>query len=214
VSAVAHIDEYKRGTFYSDEFRGEMSWNGYENNVLLRNLGPGDDGVPRFADVAQALGADSLDDARGIALLDYDNDGDLDIAVNHNPGDNGRDISGVQAKLLRNDVGQRHNWLVVTLEGATVNRDAVGATVRIETGEVRQLRLVSAGNAYASQQTRRLYFGLGEAARIDALTVRWPGGQVETHRDLEANRRYHLVEGRPLETRPLPQPTQGVETAP
>ena len=85
MSAVAHIQEYKTGLFYTDEFRGDMSWNGYEHNVLLRNDGPDASGQLEFTDVAMALGADSDKDARGTAMADFDNDGDLDIVINNNP---------------------------------------------------------------------------------------------------------------------------------
>ncbi len=205
MSAVAHIDQYKQGRFYTDAFRGEMSWNGYERNTLLRNMGPDEEGLPQFVDMAAALGADDVNDARGVALLDYDNDGDLDLAINHNPGDNGRETEGVPATLLRNDIGGGNRWIAITLEGVRANRDAVGAIVSIEAGGVVQKRLVSAGSSYASQQTRRLYFGLGQAQRVETLTVRWPGGGEERHHGLEAGRWHHLVEGGGLQVRRLPR---------
>jgi catalase len=90
VSAVAHIDAYKPGQYYQDEFRGEMSWNGWENNVLLKNQGLDEDGSPRFIDVGMAFGADHIGDARGLAVADFDNDGDIDMIINNNPGDCGR----------------------------------------------------------------------------------------------------------------------------
>ena len=64
-----------------------MSWNGYERNVLLRNDGTDKNGVLHFTDVASALGADDIRDGRGMAVADFDNDGDLDIVINNNPGD-------------------------------------------------------------------------------------------------------------------------------
>lgn len=194
MSAVAHIDEYKSGRFYSDEYRGDMSWNGYEYNNLLRNEGCREDGTPRFSDVAMAVGADDQKDARGVAIADYDNDGDLDLAINHNIGDHGRD-EAANAVLLRNDIGSHRSWLAVELEGRSVNRDAVGATVIVEAGGERQLQLISAGSSYASQHSQRLYFGLDDLERVDRLIVNWPGGGSQSFENLEAGRVVRIVEG-------------------
>ncbi len=161
MSAVAHIQEYKTGRFYTDEFRGLSSWNGWEHNNLLRNEGCREDGTPMFTDVAMALGAGDGRDARGVAVADYDNDGDLDIAVNHNPGATG-DPMRSRARFLENEIGDRHQWLAVELVGGERNRDAIGATVTVHSGDLKQLRQVSAGSSYAAQHSQRLYFGLGE----------------------------------------------------
>ena len=198
MSAVAHIDEYKTGRFYSDDYRGDMSWNGYENNNLLRNEGCDENGVPRFSDVAMALGADDQKDARGLALADFDNDGDLDLAINHNVGDH--DQEGLaDAVLLRNDIGEQRGWLAVELRGVRSNRDAIGATVVVESAGGAQMGLVSAGSSYASQHSGRLLFGLGEHARVDRLTVRWPSGESHSLDDLPARRLVRLSEDGELE---------------
>jgi len=207
LSAVAHIKEYKTGKFYRDEFRGDISWNGYEHNVLLRNEGM----VPvegegknkrktlRFTDVAMALGADDVKDGRGMAIADFNNDGALDIVINNNPGDSG-DVSRSRPSLLRNNIGSRRNWLAVELSGRESNRDGVGATVKIETGDTKQLRLVSAGSGFASQNSARLYFGLNTMTQVEALTVRWPSGRVE---------RFERVGDKSITTRQLVRVTEG-----
>ena len=178
MSAVAHINDYKTGKFYRDDFRGNISWNGYEHNVLLRNEGTGPNGTLQFTDVAMATGADDIRDARGMAAADFDNDGDLDIVINNNPGDSGRaELS--RATLLRNNVGERRNWLAIELRGTASNRDAVGASVTLEVGNEKFTRLVSAGSGFASQQSARLYFGLGDKTQVDVMTVRWPNGRIE-----------------------------------
>src|SRR5262245_52847477 len=107
MSAVAHIKRYKTGEFYTDEFRGDFSWNGYEHKVLLRNEGI-TQGLPRFSDVSMAVGADDIKDGRGLAVADFDNDGALDLVINNTPGDNGCD--SVPPTLLRNKIGARRNW--------------------------------------------------------------------------------------------------------
>lgn len=194
MSAVAHIRQYKTGRFFSEEFRGDLSWNGYEHNMLMRNEGCGADGLPRFTEVAMALGADEDQDARGMASADLDRDGDLDIVLNHNPGDNGIRERG-RAVVLRNDLGDRRNWLAVDLVGTRSNRDAVGAVVLLQAGDLKLMRHVEAGSGYASQNSLRLHFGLGDAPRIDDLTVRWPSGIVEIFPDLPVNRGVRIVEG-------------------
>jgi hypothetical protein len=191
-----------------------MSWNGMEHKVCLRNEGPGPDGIPRFVDVAMALGGDESKDGRGMALLDFDHDGDLDIAINHNPGDSGKAELG-RATLLRNAVGQRRSWLAVELTGTRANRDAAGALVSVEAGGEKLLRLAASGSGYASQHTRRLYFGLGDAERVERLTVRWPGGDRQEFHDLPARRLVKIIQGRdaaePSELSPATAPGPAVE---
>jgi hypothetical protein len=176
----------------------------------LRNDGRDPSGVLRFTDVAMAVGADDIKDGRGMATADFDNDGDLDIVINSNPGDSGRaELS--RATLLRNNVGDQRNWLAVELRGGAgahdgdaggkwSNRDAVGAQVTLETGADKQLRLVTAGSGFASQHSSRLYFGLGDRTRADALVVRWPSGRVE---------RFDNIGGQPIDARRLVRVTEG-----
>jgi len=208
LSAVAHIKDYKAGKFYQDEFRGDISWNGYEHKVLLRNEGKHANGTLQFTDIAMALGADDIKDVRGMAVADFDNDGALDIIMNTNPGDSG-DPTKARPALLRNNIGAKRNWLAVELVGTQSNRDAVGAMVTIETGGAKQLRLVSAGSGFASQNTERLYFGLNDKTRVDVLTVRWPSGRIETFRSIgdqpiNANRVIRITEGTQIDQAALP----------
>jgi len=203
LSAVAHISDYKTGKFYRDEFRGDISWNGYEHNVLLRNDGRAANGTLVFNDVAMATGADDIRDARGLAIADFDNDGDLDIVTNNNPGDSGRSELA-RAMLLRNNVGERHNWLAVELEGTESNRDGVGALVTVETNGEIQTRQVTAGSSFASQHSARLYFGIGEQTQVAALVVRWPSGRVE---------RFERIENNPIGARQLLRIKEGTGIA-
>ncbi|MBC8029061.1 MAG: CRTAC1 family protein [Pyrinomonadaceae bacterium] len=199
MSAVAHIKDYKTGKFYRDEFRGDISWNGYEHNNLLRNEGPAADGTLQFTDVAMATGSDEIRDSRGLATADFDNDGDLDIVLNNNPGDSGR-AEQARATLLRNNVGERRNWLAIELTGTKSNVDAVGALVTVDYGGERSVRLVGAGSGFASQHSSRLYFGLGDKTYVDGVTVRWPNGSVE---------RFDKDQNQPIATRQLIQITEG-----
>ena len=162
--------------------------------------------MPRFANVAMAVGADDIKDGRGLAYGDFDNDGDLDIVMNTNPGDCGHVTA--PPVLLRNDLGQSRNWLAVELVGSRSNREAIGAEVHVRcagraSGEpFRAMRHVTAGSGYASQNGHRLHFGLGDGhPSVTTLTVRWPGGGKEqTFENIPANRWVRIREGGGLET--------------
>jgi len=139
-----------------------------EEAMLLRN-----DGGRRFVDVSQLLGPDFQEEfmGRGSAVGDYDNDGDLDVLV--------LDL-GQRARLLRNEGGNRRNWVMVRLVGTTSNRDGIGARVRVTAGGRTQMRLRVSSSGYLSQSDPRLHFGLGDATRIDRIEIRWPGGKLQT----------------------------------
>jgi hypothetical protein len=177
--------------------------------VLLRNEGRAVDGTLQFTDVGMATGADDTRDARGLATADFDNDGDLVVVININPGDSGRaELS--RATLLRNIVGERRNWLAIELCGTESNRDAVGATVTVEAGGQKFTRLVSAGSGFASQQSARLYFGLGDNTQVDAVTVHWPKGRIEKFtkdhdRAIAARQLIRITEGKDFQVSDLPR---------
>ena len=152
-----------------------------------------------FSDVAMALGADDAKDARGMAVADFDNDGDLDIVINTNKGD--IEQESVPPALLRNDIGQARNSIVFQLTGSQSNRDALGAVVRIEVPReadepLTLTRHVYCGSGYASQNDLRLFFGLGDLEHISKAEIQWPSGlkQVITN-EIEANQVIKVTEG-------------------
>ncbi len=120
--------------------------------------------------------------SRACSPGDFDNDGDPDLLVTAMNG---------EAVLLRNDT-KGGNWIGFRLEGMPPNRDAVGARLYLTAGGRTLLRENYAGGSYLGQRDRRQLFGLGEVRRIDALRVRWPGGEESSYRDLEINR-YHTL---------------------
>lgn len=167
--------------------------------MLLRNEGASD-GDLRFTEVGMASGVDDQYDARGVAISDLDRDGDLDIVVNHNPGDDARHTA--RAVIYRNDVANGRPSVSFELQGTTANRDAVGAVVSIRVGERWQTRIRSAGSGYASQHSSRLHFGLAGKAHIDEVEVRWPGGAVDRAESLGRGAYTWIEGGQPIADAP------------
>ena len=154
-----------------------------QRKVVYHNRGNG-----RFDDVTERLGPPVTvpKAGRGAAFADLDNDGDLDILVNnvHEPPD-----------LYRVDLRQPRSWLTVRLVGTKSNRSAIGARLRATAGSVTQVQEVRGGGSYYSQNDLRPSFGLGSAAKVDRLEVRWPNGLEEMWSNLEVNRILTLKEG-------------------
>jgi len=154
--------------------------------VLLENQRNG-----TFSEVAAKFG-DVLTTprvSRGAAFGDWDNDGDIDIVVSNLDGG---------PLIIRNDGGNRNNWVTIKLEQAGPNRDALGARVKVVAGNLVQWSEVRSGGSYLSVSDIRLHFGLEQQKRVDLIEVRWPGGRVEQFRDLPVNRFLTISEGRSI----------------
>lgn len=136
-------------------------------DVLYRNMGGTADSGPVFADVTDSAGIANVLDARGTAWADYDGDGDLDLyVVNQGLGEPNR--------LYQNGGGPNH-WLHVELAGTSSNRSAIGARVTVTT-DMTQVREVSGGSGFASQDSLTLEFGLGEWSEGVDVQITWPNG--------------------------------------
>ena len=123
--------------------------------------------------------------SRGAIFGDYDNDGDMDIVVTQ---------SNQQAELLRNEGGNRRNWVRIKLVGTASNRDGIGARVAVTAGSQSQMQEVRTGLSYLCSNDPRVFFGIGEHSRIDRLEIRWPSGIVQVLENLEVNREIVVVE--------------------
>jgi hypothetical protein len=124
--------------------------------------------------------------SRGAAFGDYDDDGDVDILV-ANCADS--------PDLLRNDGGNENNYLRLKLQGTRSNRDGIGASVEVFSGDLYQLDQVRSGASFLSQSDLRLSFGLGKRRAVDRLRITWPSGLVEEVKDIPINRDFTLIEG-------------------
>src|SRR5439155_9553031 len=170
---------------------GSASLSGYERSRVLVNRG-----LAGWADVAAAVGVTDEYDGRAVALVDLFNRGVLDVVVaNQNQ----------PAVVYENTVPPGDHWIGFQLVGTRSNRSAIGAEVTVEAGGTRQLKIVDGGMGFASQNDRRLHFGLGSAARVDRVVVRWPSGarQVVEHAVVD---RLNLITESPPPPPPPPPP--------
>ncbi len=155
-----------------------------QRKVIYRNLRNG-----KFEDVTDTLGepVTIARAGRGAAFGDFDNDGDVDVAVN-----NVHDTPN----LYRLDAPTAPAWTELRLVGTTSNRSAIGARVRIVAGGAALVREVRGGGSYYSQNDLRVHAGLGDATRIDRVEIRWPNGRDEVFPEVPVRRIVTLVEGK------------------
>jgi hypothetical protein len=121
-----------------------------------------------------------------MATGDFDNDGDLDVLVSNN---------GEGPVLLRNEGGNKQNWLGLQLLATKSNPSAVGAVITWQAGAVKRSRLKTAGGSYLASHDPRELLGLGSARKIDRVEIRWPSGTVDKITNLPINAYIRVVEG-------------------
>ncbi len=161
------------GHLYPEADRFEMGLKYKQRWLVYQNQ----DGK-KFVERGLDFGLDRVEKSRGLALGDYDNDGDLDVVINN---------LDEPPTLLRNDGGNRKHWLIVDVRNRT-GAPAVGARVEIKAGGTTQIRDVRSGASYLSQHDLRLHFGLGGEEKVEQLKVSWPGGGTTVLTDLPVDR--------------------------
>ncbi len=156
------------------------SLSGYQRAHVWLN-----DGAGRFTDVAPAVGATDVYDGRAVALADLSNHGALDVIVANQRG---------PLLIYRNAVDPARHWIEVDLAGTAANRSAIGARVEVRWNGHVQAQEVSGGSGFAAQNDRRLHFGLGAAAVVDRIDIRWPSGRRQTLEHPRIDTILHVVE--------------------
>jgi tetratricopeptide (TPR) repeat protein/peroxiredoxin len=175
--------EYELGWNAINELiRSDGTWSGYERNVFYANNRDG-----TFSDISSVVGLDFVEDGRAFALADFDHDGRLEVFL--------KNRNAPQLRLLKNVMEELPPSIAFRLRGAKSNRDAIGASVTIESGSCRQMRMLQAGSGFLSQHSKDIFFGLGNVKGPLRASIRWPSGPVQELHDLPLNHRIWVEEG-------------------
>jgi hypothetical protein len=149
------------------------SLSGYQRKRVWVN-----DGLGRFTDVAQVVGASDTRDGRAVALADLGNRGVLDVIVANQRG---------PLLVYRNEVVPGRHWIQFRLEGSRGNPSAIGARVELHWTDPGapphpkvQVQEVAAAAGFSAQNQRRLHYGLGGRTSVDRVVIRWPSGRMQT----------------------------------
>jgi enediyne biosynthesis protein E4 len=162
---------------------GDASLSGYERSRVYLNRG-----LRGWRDVAEQVGATDLYDGRAVALADLSNRGAVDVIVaNQNQ----------PALLYRTYPDSTNHWIGFSLVGTRSNRSAIGAEVVVESGGSKQRRVVDGGMGFASQNDRRLHFGLGHTDWVGRVVIHWPSGTQQVLTNPTVDRLHTIVEPKP-----------------
>ena len=161
------------------EMKGR-SFSGYQRKRVWMN-----DGVGRFTEVAQTVGASDTYDGRAVALVDLGNRGVLDVIVANQGG---------PALVYRNTVTPGRHWIDFELEGSVSNRSAIGARLEVTFGGRTQRQDVLAASGFSAQNQRRIHVGLGNTAAVEAVTILWPSGRRQTIERPAIDQLHHVKE--------------------
>ncbi|MCH8567947.1 MAG: CRTAC1 family protein [Balneolales bacterium] len=156
------------------------TFSGYQTNKLWVN-----DGAGRFREVAASVGAALNLDSRAVAYADLFGTGSLDLIVAS---------QNQPVVVYRNHVKPENQWIALSLEGSISNNSAIGAIIETHWNGQVQKRAVHGGDAFSSQSMRNVHIGLGDAAKVDQIVIRWPSGQVQILEAPALNQLHHITE--------------------
>jgi tetratricopeptide (TPR) repeat protein len=162
--------------------RSDRSWSGYERNVMFANNRDG-----TFTEVSGAVGLDFPEDSRSFVLADIDHDGRLEVIV--------KNRNAPQLRILHNVMKELGQSIAFRLKGTTSNRDAIGASVTVEAGTLRQTKYLQAGSGFLAQHSKEMFFGVGKPEGSIRATVRWPSGLSQEFENIPADHRIAIEEG-------------------
>ena len=134
---------------------------------------------------------------RGLAIGDIDNDGRLDAVITTNDG---------PAYILHNEIVTNNHWLLLKLVGHKSNRDAIGAQIKIVTGDGPQYAMVTTAGSYLSSGDKRVHFGLGKQTQVSTIEIRWPSGITQMVKDVRADQILQIDEPVPGGNAPAGKP--------
>ncbi len=183
---VADVDNDGYVDFYFGT--GDPQMSRLEPNRFFHNNGNG-----TFSDLTRYVGfARPGNKGHGVAFADLSNSGALDIFAQlggHYPGDHAYDA------IYHNSKATENNWLEVELRGVKSNRFAVGAQLTAKAGGLIVYREVKGSEGFGATSPYRQHFGLGKAAKIDSLEIRWPSGVRQVFSNLDARQIIAITEG-------------------
>jgi hypothetical protein len=165
------VDKYHLGSTYK------------EQRLLYHNNGDG-----TFTDISADAGSaiNRTSSARGLAVGDLWNDGQLSVAINN---------VYATPSLLVNSVHSGNHWIAFKTVGTRSNRDGIGAKISVKNGERTLVDEVRSGSSYISQNDMRVHFGLGTRTKAGPVVVRWPSGLLERFENLSVDAIHTLKEG-------------------
>jgi hypothetical protein len=163
-----------------------------EPMLMYHNIGKG------HFELSDSLGPDFSRPiaGRGLATADFDNDGDIDIAIN---------VRGDYPELLRNDGGNANHWLEILLIGTQSNRDGIGSVLQLTSGGIVHVEQAKGGMSYMSASDPRIHFGLGKRTKIDSLVITWPSGHVDKLTEVPVDKIIAVKEGAGIVAHPFPK---------
>lgn len=155
-----------------------------QNDSLYENLGNG-----KFTDITEFAGSALKEKrvSRGLVTADLDGDGDLDYITSNN---------GETAQIAFNETAEKGNFAIFWLEGEKANRSAIGTRIVAKIGDKTIQRQIMGAQSYLSVSDLRVHFGLGQAEKIDELTIYWAGSEPQALKDIQAGKFYYIREGK------------------
>ncbi|MGI9472696.1 MAG: CRTAC1 family protein [Rubripirellula sp.] len=178
---LGDLDE-DAGEFWMENpwMAGGHNLSAYERNGVLLNQGNG-----KFVDISYLSGADLESDSRSIVSADFNQDGMPDLMLRN---------SGGGALYVFENQFPKTSWLTVKLRGTSSNSQGIGAKLKLEAAGKTIHRNLQTHNSLFSQMPSSVHFGLGDAERIDRLTIQWPSGIDQTLTNIEVNQRLVVEE--------------------